>query len=145
MCNRQRLRLRARSLLLGRCTVHEKAESRVLRGTSTTHFYCFTSLIRAELCDRLRAVTLRAVPLAVGSRFRRTLHAPPVPLPGLLAGIFVPGPLDGPDGVPRPSRTVAPLQRPTRPCNPHSVCNRVSLNVAFYLEFLASTLMVLFL
>ena len=59
-----------RSLLLGRRTVDEKAESRLLRGTATTHFYHFPALIRAELSVRLGAIALRAIPLALGRGFR---------------------------------------------------------------------------
>ena len=86
-----------RSLLLGRRTVDVKAESRLLRGTATTHFYSFTVLIRAELSGRLRAIALRAEPLALGRGFRCALHASPVAVPGLLAG-----PLGGREGMPRP-------------------------------------------
>ena len=86
-----------RSLLLGRRTVDEKAESRLLRGTATTHFYSFTVLIRAELSGRLRAIALRAIPMARGRGFRCALHASPGAVPALLAG-----PLDGREGMSRP-------------------------------------------
>ena len=86
-----------RSLLLGRRTVNEKAESRLLRGTATTHFYHFPVLTRAELSVRLGAIALRAVPLALGRGFRYALHASPGAGPGLSAG-----PLDGREGLSRP-------------------------------------------
>ena len=71
-----------RNLLLGRRTVDEKAESRLLRGTATTHFYSSTVLIRAELSGRLRALALRAIPMARGRGFRCALHASPGAVPG---------------------------------------------------------------
>ena len=91
-----------RSLLLGRRTVDEKAESRLLRGTATTHFDSFTVLIRAELSGRLRAIALRAIPMARGRGFRCALHASPETVPGLADVGSLAGPLDGREGMSRP-------------------------------------------